>query len=96
MTADPEPIYPGDICIFDGSKQPKNGDIVAVQFAQTNQRTVKILFHKTVDEIELRSANKFVNYPPLFVLKSNIASFGVYVGKIKISDALKREYGLKK
>jgi len=96
INAQPEEIYPGDICIFDSNRQPRNGDIVAVQFIQNNQRTVKLLFHNGTNEIELRSANKFRNYPSLRVRKDEVNSFGVYVGKIKISDDMKRQYGLRR
>jgi len=32
----PVEIYPGDICIFEAGRQPKSGEIVAVQFKQDN------------------------------------------------------------
>jgi SOS-response transcriptional repressor LexA len=88
-------VYPGDICIFDKNRTPKNGDIVAVEVAP-NVWTVKVFFFRSADEVELRTANKFRSYPYATYRKENIRSIAVFVGKIKISDSLKREYGLRK
>lgn len=96
INAQPEEIYPGDICIFNGHEQPKEGDIVAVQLVQSNDRMVKIFHRLNKTEIELRSANKFRNYPNVKLRRSEVATFGVYVGKIKLTEERKRRYGLRR
>lgn len=96
INAIPVEIYPGDICIFELGRQPKNGDIVAVQFKQTNERTVKILKHVSRDEVELISANKYRNYPSRRVRKNIIATFGIFVTKFLYSDEIRTKLKLKK
>lgn len=88
------PIYPDDIVLFDSQRQPKNGDIVAVQMKQSNERMIKVLHHKNRDEVELRSFNTFRNYPSVTVKKHTIASFGVFVTVLKLSRAERRRLGL--
>jgi len=87
-------IYSGDVCIIQLNRQPKNGDIVAVHLKQSNQRMVKILEHKNADEVELASANKFRNYPSVTLKKDEIAAFGVFAGKIKLTRGEMRGRGI--
>lgn len=94
ISAEPKPIYPGDICVFEANRQPKDGDIVAIHF-RNNQRTVKIVKHLSRDIIELRSANKFRNYLAVKVKKTDIASYGVFVMKVDMDERMKRRFGIK-
>lgn len=94
MTAEPIPILPGDICIFESNKQPKSGDIVAVHL-KNNRRMVKILKHVSSNEIELASANKYQNYPSIKIKKTEIASYGVFKSKMQLSDEEKKFFGIK-
>jgi hypothetical protein len=87
-------IYPGDVCIFQLNRQPRTGDIVAVQRKQSHELMVKILKHKSADEIELASANKFRNYPSLHIKKEEIATSGVFAGKIKLARAEMKGRGI--
>jgi SOS-response transcriptional repressor LexA len=87
-------LYPGDICIFLVGRQPKTGDIVAVQLKQSNARMVKILKHRSADEIELASANKFRNYPSTIIQKDEVATFGVFAGKVKLSRGEMKKRGI--
>lgn len=95
INAEPIPIYPGDICVFETGRQPKNGDIVAVQL-RDNRRMVKIMRHLSKAEIELRSANKFRNYPSVKLKKSDVASYGILVTKLQLTEDAKRRFGLTK
>jgi SOS-response transcriptional repressor LexA len=88
-------VYPGDICIFEASRQPRDGDIVAVELSQSRGRMVKILKHKNRDEIELASANKFRNYPSVMVRKDEVASWGVLVSKYKPTVGELKRLGVK-
>lgn len=94
--AQPEEIHPGDICIFCKDEQPKDGEVVAVQLKQNNDRMVKIYKRISKRDIELLSANRFRNYLPRKVGRDEIASLAVYVGKITISEERKRRYGLRR
>lgn len=94
INADPIPIYPGDICIFEYNRQPKNDDIVAVELTN-GKRTVKILKHKNRDFVTLHSANKFRNYPSFDVKKTDIKTFGIFVEKRQMTDQQKKRYGIK-
>ncbi len=87
-------LYPGDICVFLLGLQPKTGDIVCVQMKQSNARMVKILKHKNAEEVELASANKFRNYPSVVVRKEQIAAFGVFAGKVKLTKRETRGRGI--
>lgn len=93
MNAEPIPIFPGDICIFEKGRQPKNGDIVAVHLVD-NRRMVKILRHLSKDEVELISANKYRNYPSTKLKKKLIASYGIFVTKLQIAEEGKKRFGL--
>jgi SOS-response transcriptional repressor LexA len=88
------PLYPNDIVLFDPTRQPRNGDIVAIQLKQTHDRMVKVLKHRGRDEVELLSFNTFRNYPSIVKPKEMIASFGVFVTVIKPSRAELRRLGL--
>ena len=94
--AEPEEIYPGDICIFSKDEHPKDGNLVAVQLRQNNDRMVKIFRLVSKREVDLCSANRFREYPPRRVRREEIASLAVYVGKITISEERKRRYGLRR
>lgn len=94
--AEPEPILPGDICIFCRDQVPHDGDLVAVQLRQSNDRMVKIFKKVGKKEIELSSANKFRKYPPRRVMRDEIASMAVYVATFKISEKGKVRYGLRR
>jgi SOS-response transcriptional repressor LexA len=94
INAEPIPIYPGDLCIFEHNRQPKNGDIVAVQFFN-GRRTIKIFKHRDKDTALLISANKFRNYPSKEIKKSDIKSFGIFVERRQMTDEQKRRYGIK-
>jgi SOS-response transcriptional repressor LexA len=87
-------LYPGDICVFLLGLQPKTGDIVCVQMKQSTIRMVKILKHKSAEEVELASANKFRNYPSVIVKKDQIAAFGVFAGKVKLTKRESNGRGL--
>ena len=89
------PILPGDICVFDKSKTPQVGDVVAVEM-KTKERLVKIFFHDDGDTIEFRSSNKYVAQQHVTLRKDRIASIAVLVAKFLIGDEQKREYGLTK
>jgi SOS-response transcriptional repressor LexA len=91
--AEPE-IYPGDICIFESGRQPKNGDIVAVQFVQNHRRMVKIFHQISGTEVELRSANRFRSYFSVKFKKDEIASYGILVAKLKLLDEEKKRLGI--
>ena len=56
---------------------------------------VKILRHKDRDEIELASANKFRNYPSVELKKNRIASWGVFVTKLKLTGGELKRLGIK-
>lgn len=94
MTAEPIPIMPGDICIFESGVQPSNGEIVAVHL-KNNKRMVKIIKHLNRDEVELCSANRFQNYPSIKIKKQDIASFGVFRSKLQLTEKEKKFFGLK-
>ena len=94
--AQPEEIHPGDICIFSNDERPKDGEVVAVQLKQSNDRMVKIYQRVSKRDIELLSANRFRNYLPRKVTREEIASLAVYVGKITISEERKKRYGLRR
>ena len=92
IDADP-PIYPGDIVIFERGRQPKTGDIVAVALTD-GQKMVKILKHRSVDEVELHSANKHVNFPFVTLKKSEIAFWGIYAGMQRLTKEQKKRLGI--
>lgn len=94
ISAEPIGLNPGDIVVFEAGRQPKSGMIVAVQFKQSHERTVKMLYHKSATEIELRSANKFRPYPIRSVKKNQIESFGVFVTKMFFHPDMKKKFGL--
>jgi hypothetical protein len=73
-------IYLGDVCIF--------------SIKQSHQRMVKILRHKSADEVELASENKFRNYPSVHIKKDETATFGVFAGKIKLTRGEMRGRGI--
>lgn len=87
-------IYPGDLCIFEMGRQPKNGDIVAVQL-KSGDRMVKILKHLSKDEVRLFSANNFKNYPSRDIRKEQISTFALLVNKIKLTRSERRRLGIK-
>lgn len=93
ISAEPVPIRPGDICVFEMGRQPRNGEVVAVQL-KDNRRLVKVLKHLSKDEIELRSANEYKEYPPVRVKKSQIAAFGILVTKMQFPNSQKQRFGL--
>lgn len=88
-------VYPGDICIFEAIRQPRDGDIVALELTQSRGRMVKILKHKSRDEVELASANKFRNYPSVMVRKDEVVSWGVLVSKYKPTAGELKRLGIK-
>jgi SOS-response transcriptional repressor LexA len=92
IDADP-PIYPGDIVIFERGRQPKTGEIVAVALTD-GQKMVKILKHRSVDEVELHSANKHVNFPFVTLKKSEIAFWGIYAGMQRWTKEQKKRLGI--
>jgi SOS-response transcriptional repressor LexA len=92
MDADP-PIYPGDIVIFEKGKQPKSGDIVAVALTD-GSKMVKILKHRSADEVELHSANKHLKFPYVTVPKAEIAYFGIYAGMQRWTKDQKHRLGI--
>lgn len=94
INAEPISLYPGDVCVFEYGRQPKNGDIVAIQFSDGN-RTIKIVKHRGKDLAVLISANKFRNYPEREVKKADIKSYGIFVEKRQMSTEQKRRYGIK-
>lgn len=87
-------IHPGDICVFEPYKQPRNGDIVAIQLRQNNNRMVKVLMHISADEIELQSANRFRNYPAIRLKKEEVSSYGIFIVKMKMPDNVKQRFGI--
>lgn len=95
LNAEPIPIMPGDICVFESGRQPKNGDIVAVHLVD-DRRMVKILRHLSKDEVELKSANKYRNYPAIKLRKKQIASYGIFITKLQLTDDAKQRFGLMK
>ena len=88
-------LYPGDVAIFEVGRQPKNGDIVAVQMEQNNTRMVKIFKHDGPNNAQLLSANKFRNYLAVKIKKDQVATFGIFVTKLKLTRAEKRKLGIK-
>ncbi|MDP1675678.1 MAG: S24 family peptidase [Bacteroidota bacterium] len=86
-------LYPNDVCIFELFKQPSNGDIIAVHL-KNNKRLVKILKHKSNVDLELISANKFRNYPSVKIKKDEIATYGILVGKQKLTKSEMRKLGI--
>jgi len=95
LTAEPTPVYPGDICIFEAERQPKNGDIVAVRL-KGNKLLVRVMKHISQDKVELCPANKYRHYPPIKVKKSEIAGLGVLKSKMQLSNEEMRFFGIKK
>jgi SOS-response transcriptional repressor LexA len=95
INAEPIPIYPGDFCVFEYNRQPKNGDVIAVHL-KNNKRLVKIARHISHDDVELCSANKFRNYPAVRIKKSEIAGFGILVTRMQLTDDAKRRLGFLK
>jgi len=92
MDADP-PIYPGDILIFEKGKQPKSGDIVAVALTD-GSKMVKILKHRSAEEVELHSANKHLKFPYVTIAKEDIAYFGIYAGMQRWTKEQKHKLGI--
>ena len=72
-----EGIYPGDICIFEQSKRPRNGDVVAVLLKQSNERIVKVYKQVSPAIIELHSANKYQEFPVRKVRDMEVAAYGI-------------------
>lgn len=95
LTAEPTPIYPGDICIFEANRTPKNGEIVAVRL-KGNKLLVRVIKHLSQDKVELCPAKKYRIYPSAKVKKSEIAGLGVLKSEVQLINEEKRLFGIKK
>jgi SOS-response transcriptional repressor LexA len=89
-------LYPGDVCIFESLKRPRNGDIVAVQFKQNNERTVRLYKQVAPAIVELHPSNRYQNFPVRKVRDAEVRSYGVCVAKLAINGEMKKRFGLKK
>jgi SOS-response transcriptional repressor LexA len=89
-------VYPGDICIFEPSKRPRNGDVVAVQFKQNNERIVRLYKQVSPAVIELHASNRYQTFPVRKVRDSEVASYGVCIAKLMLSEEMKKRFGLRK
>jgi hypothetical protein len=93
LTAVPLPVYPGDICIFEAERQPRNGDIV-VAHLKRSRMVVRVVNHVSAHEMEFSTANKFRNYPTIRVRKSDIERIGVLKSILQLTREEKRLFGI--
>jgi hypothetical protein len=92
-SAVPLPVYPGDICIFESERQPKNGDIVAARLKRS-RLVVRVVNHVSAREVELSTANKYRNYPTIRVKKSEIEHIGVLKSIMQLTGEEKKFFGI--
>lgn len=93
LSAVPLPVYPGDICIFESERHPKNGDIVAAQLKRS-RLVVRVVNHVSAREVELSAANKYRNYPSIRVKKSDIEHIGVLKSIMQLTSEEKKFFGI--
>jgi hypothetical protein len=92
-SAEPLPICPGDICIFESGRRPKNGDVVAVGLKE-DLLLVRVVKHVSRTEVELCPANQYRQYPSITVKKSDIARMGVLKSVMQLTGGEKRLFGI--
>jgi transcriptional regulator with XRE-family HTH domain len=95
LTAEPAPIYPGDICVFEANRQPQIGDVVAVKL-KDNKFMVKVIERVSQSKLRLSAANRYRSFPGIEVKKSEIESLGVLRSKVQLSVDEKRFFGIKR
>ncbi len=93
LSAVPLPVYPGDICIFESERQPKNGDIVAARLKRS-RLVVRVMNHVSAHEVELSTANKYRNYPSIRVKKTDIEHIGVLKSIMQLTGEEKKFFGI--
>jgi hypothetical protein len=93
LTAVPLPVYPGDICIFESERHPKNGEIVAVR-VKRSRLVVRVVNHVSAREVELSTANKYRQYPTIRVKKSEIEHIGVLKSILQLTGEEKKFFGI--
>jgi hypothetical protein len=93
LTAVPLPVYPGDVCIFESERQPKNGDIVAARLKRS-RLVVRVVNHVSAHEVEFSTANKYRNYPSIRVKKSEIEQIGVLKSIMQLTGEEKKFFGI--
>jgi hypothetical protein len=93
LSAVPLPVYPGDVCIFESERQPKNGDIVAARLKRS-RLVVRVVNHVSSHELELSTANKYRNYPSIKVKKSDIEQIGVLKSVMQLTGEEKKFFGI--
>ena len=93
LNAVPLSIYPGDLCILEAGRLPKNGDIVAVRLKQ-RRTLVRVANHISAHEIEFSTANKFRSYPSVRVKKADIQQIGVLKSIVQLTDEEKKYFGI--
>lgn len=94
VNAEPIAVHPGNICVFEEGKAPKPGDVVAVRL-RDGRRLVRVVTKISQRTLELGAANKYRDYPAVKIKKSEIAEAGVLVGKLELSEEMKKRFGLK-
>jgi hypothetical protein len=93
LSAEPTPILPGDICIFEAERHPKNGEIVAVRLKK-GKFLVRVMKHLSQSEVELDSANKYRSYPSIRIKKSDIEKVGVLKSVLQLTSGEKKFFGI--
>jgi hypothetical protein len=93
LSAEPTPVLPGDICIFESERHPKNGEIVAVRLKR-GKLLVRVMKHLSQHEVELDSANKYRSYPSIKIKKSDIVEVGVLKSVMQLTEGEKKFFGL--
>jgi hypothetical protein len=93
LTAAPLQVYPGDICIFESERLPRNGDIVAARLKRSRV-IVRVASHVTAHELELSTANTFRNYPVIRVKRSDIEHLGVLKSILQLTREEKKFFGI--
>jgi len=94
LSADPLPVVPGDICIFESERRPRNGDIVAARLKRS-RLVVRVVNHVSAHEVELSTANKYRRYPSIRVKRSDIERIGVLKSIMQLTGEEKKIFGIR-
>ncbi len=94
LSAVPLPVYPGDICIFESERHPKNGDIVAARLKRSRV-VVRVVNYVSAHEVELSTANKHRNYPAIRVKKADLEHIGVLKSIMQLTGEEKKFFGIR-